>query len=168
MLYCTCILWPYLTLCQLLFQLDDPIHHQALDPFLVQGWCPPRGPHLVLFADVVQLKAPGMRPDPAQHLEVLEEFGSVAPLAALVGAPHTCTRIGTCLDHVRACVHSCLTTQYTEPTVAVKAGASRQAFTSRHVHVIHPRSPPGLPCLCVDPLPTQTGYRPRVSRPPPG
>ena len=52
----------------------------------------PLCPDLVFFADVVQLKAPGVGPDPAQHLEVLEEFGSCATLASLQGVPHTCTR----------------------------------------------------------------------------
>lgn len=44
----------------------------------------------VFFTDVVQLKAPGMGPDSAEHLEILEEFGPGAPPAPLHSIAHTC------------------------------------------------------------------------------
>ena len=113
-----------------MFQSDDPSNRQALVPLLVRGRppgsgtvAPPLGPHLVLFADVVELKAPGMGPDSAQHLEVLEEFGPSASLAPLVGVANTCTR-GGCFKKTRQVplcvrVRSCLTSQYNDHNVAV-------------------------------------------------
>lgn len=44
----------------------------------------------VFFTDVVQLKAPGMGPDSAEHLEILEEFGPCAAPAPLQSISHTC------------------------------------------------------------------------------
>lgn len=44
----------------------------------------------VFFTDVVQLKAPGMGPDSAEHLEILEEFGPSAAPAPLHSIAHTC------------------------------------------------------------------------------
>lgn len=49
-------------------------------------------PYPVFFTDVVQLKAPGMGPDSAEHLEILEEFGPRAAPAPLHSIPHTCTQ----------------------------------------------------------------------------
>lgn len=49
-------------------------------------------PYPVFFTDVVQLKAPGMGPDSAEHLEILEEFGPRTAPAPLHSIPHTCTQ----------------------------------------------------------------------------
>ncbi len=49
-------------------------------------------PYPVFFADVVQLKAPGMGPDSAEHLEILEESGPHAAPAPLQSIPNTCTQ----------------------------------------------------------------------------
>lgn len=46
----------------------------------------------VFFTDVVQLKAPGMGPDSAEYLEILEEFGPCTAPAPLQSIPQTCTR----------------------------------------------------------------------------
>lgn len=43
----------------------------------------------VFFTDVVQLKAPGMGPDSAEHLEILEEFGPCTAPAPLQSISHT-------------------------------------------------------------------------------
>ncbi|KAG7244912.1 hypothetical protein INR49_024309 [Caranx melampygus] len=53
-------------------------------------------PYPVFFTDVVQLKAPGMGPDSAEHLEILEEFGPCAAPAPLQSIPHTCTQGKEC------------------------------------------------------------------------
>lgn len=53
-------------------------------------------PYPVFFTDVVQLKAPGMGPDSAEHLEILEEFGPCAAPASLQTIPHTCTQGKEC------------------------------------------------------------------------
>lgn len=53
-------------------------------------------PYPVFFTDVVQLKAPGMGPDSAEHLEILEEFGPCAAPASLQSIPHTCTQGKEC------------------------------------------------------------------------
>lgn len=49
-------------------------------------------PYPVFFTDVVQLKAPGMGPDSAEHLEILEESGPHSAPAPLQSIPHTCTQ----------------------------------------------------------------------------
>lgn len=51
-----------------------------------------RKTYSVFFADVVQLKAPGMGPDSAEHLEILEEFGTSAAPAPLRGTSRTCAQ----------------------------------------------------------------------------
>lgn len=53
-------------------------------------------PYPVFFTDVVQLKAPGMGPDSAEHLEILEEFGPCAATAPLQSIPHTCIQGKEC------------------------------------------------------------------------
>ncbi|MEQ2218353.1 hypothetical protein XENOCAPTIV_002000, partial [Xenoophorus captivus] len=49
-------------------------------------------PYPIFFTDVVQLKAPGMGPDSAEHLEILEEFRSCSAPAPFQSIPHTCTQ----------------------------------------------------------------------------
>lgn len=49
-------------------------------------------PYPVFFTDVIQLKAPGMGPDSAEHLEILEELGPRTASAPLQSIPHTCTQ----------------------------------------------------------------------------
>lgn len=61
-------------------------------------------PYPVFFTDVVQLKAPGMRPNSAEHLEILEEFGPCAAPAPLRRTPHTC-RQGKGWKKMDVCLH---------------------------------------------------------------
>lgn len=48
-------------------------------------------PHLVFFTDIVQLEAPRMGPDSAEHLEILEEFGPGAASSTLQCRTDTCS-----------------------------------------------------------------------------
>lgn len=45
--------------------------------------------NLVLFADIVELKAPGMSPNPAEHLKVLEQVYSNPPTGCVRQGAHT-------------------------------------------------------------------------------
>lgn len=47
--------------------------------------------HLVFFTDVVQLEAPRMSPDSAEHLEILEEFSPRASSSTLQRRTDTCS-----------------------------------------------------------------------------
>lgn len=55
---------------------------------------PPRFPHLVFFADVVQVKTPGMGPDSAEYLEILEELCPGPAPPPLQRSADTCAEIG--------------------------------------------------------------------------
>ncbi len=67
-------------------------------------------PYPVFFTDVVQLKAPGMGPDSAEHLEILEEFGPRAAPAPLQSIPRTCTQGKEC-EEEDGCVFALCTWQ---------------------------------------------------------
>lgn len=68
-------------------------------------------PYPVFFTDVVQLKAPGMGPDSAEHLEITEEFGPGAAPAPLHSIPYTCTQGKEC-EEADGCVFALWTGQH--------------------------------------------------------